>query len=102
MRLKKVHRVLEFKQSPWLKEYIDLNTRQRTLATNDFAKDFFKLMNNAVFGKTMENMSKRVNVDLVASENKLKKLVCLPSFKRTKRFDEYLVGVHRRLIKLKL
>ena len=102
MQLKKVHRVLEFEQSPWLKDYIDLNTQQRKLATNDFAKDFFKLMNNAVFGKTMENMSKRVNVDLVASEKKLKQLFALPSFKHLRRFNENLVGVRRRVVKLKL
>ena len=95
LKLTKVHRVLEFNQSPWLKEYIDFNTEKRTNAKNAFEKDFFKLMNNSVFGKTMENIRKRVDVRLVTDENKLLKMAAKPTYVSTKIFNENLVAVHK-------
>ena len=95
LKLKKVHRVLEFEQAPWLKQYIDFNTQKRTTAKNSFEKDFFKLMNNSVFGKTMENIRKRVDVRLVTSKEKLLKLASKPTYVSSKIFSENLVAVHK-------
>ena len=95
LKLTKIHRVLKFNQSPWLKQYIDFNTQKRTNAKNPFEKDFFKLMNNSVFGKTMENIRKRVNVKLVTDEKKLLKWASRPTFVSSKIFNENLVAVHK-------
>ena len=95
LKIKKVHRVLEFNQSPWLKQYIDFNTQKRTQAKNSFEKDFFKLMNNSVFGKTMENIRKRVDVRLITDEKKLLKMASKPTYVSSKIFNENLVAVHK-------
>ena len=95
LKIKKVYRVLEFKQSPGLKQYIDYNTNKRKNANNEFEKDFFKLMNNSVFGKTMENLRKRVDVRLITNEKKLTKLASKPTFVSSKIFNENLVAVHK-------
>ena len=82
LEITKVHQVLTFKQSPRLKQYIDFNTRQRSLADSGFLKDFFILMSNSVFGKTQENLRKRVQVDIVTDATTLRKRVAKPSFCR--------------------
>ena len=95
MKLKKIHRGIKFIESEWMKPYIEMNTNLRTKAKNNFEKDFFKLMNNSVFGKTMENIRNRVNVKLVNTEERLKKLVAKPNLKSPpKIFNENLVSVH--------
>ena len=95
LKVTKVHRVLQFNQSPWLKQYIDFNTEKRKNAKNTFEKDFFKLMNNSVFGKTMENLRKTVDIRLVTSKHKLLKLSSKPTFVSSKIFNDNLVAVHK-------
>ena len=92
--LTKIHRVLQFKQKPWMKEYIDFNTEKRKFAKNDFEKDFFKLMNNSVYGKTLESVRKRQNIKLISDEKLLNKYLSKPELINRKIFDEDLVAVH--------
>ena len=96
MKLKKIHRGIGFVESEWMKLYINMNTNLRAQAKNNFEKDFFKLMNNSVFGKTMENIRNRVDVKLVNTEEKFKKLVAKPNFKSRKIFNENLISVHMK------
>ena len=90
LRLTAVHRVLRFDQSPWMEPYIRMNTELRKRATSDFEKGLYKLVNNSVFGKTMENLRKRVDVKLVRlhEKDKLRRLIASPSFARANIFDD--------------
>ena len=100
LRLDGIHRAIEFNQSPWLKTYIDFNTQLRTADTNNFEKDFFKLMNNSVFGKTMENIRKHRNIKLVTTEEEYLCTVMKPNFKSGVLFGENLMGCEMGKIKV--
>ena len=94
LKLKKIHRVIEFHQSFWLREYITLNTNKRKNARNSFEKDFFKLMNNSIFGKMMENVRGRINMELVHTPRRLRKLAAKPNYHRHHIFNKDLMAVH--------
>ena len=94
LRMTAVHRGISFNQSPWMGPYIMKNTELRKTAVNSFEKDFFKLMNNSVFGKTIENIRKRQNVFLVDNRAKAVKLSSRPNFDRATIFDKNLVAIH--------
>ena len=104
MRLTKVHRALRFQQSCWMEPYIRLNTELRKKATSGFEKDLFKLMNNSVFGKTMENMRKRVDVKLVRADedDRLRRLIASPSYARANIFDDDLAAIQMHKSRLVL
>lgn len=91
--LRKVHRVISFRQTAWIEQYIMENTRQRQQATDRFEKDFFKLLNNAFFGKTMESVRKRIRVVLIDSARAHTWQTSKPGFKRFTIFDDNLVGI---------
>ena len=95
MKLTKIHIAVTFKQSTWLKDYIDFNTQKRSVARNTFEKNFFKLMNNSIYGKTMENLRKRVDVKLVSSENDLLKATASPCFQSHRIMNENLIVVKK-------
>ena len=94
LKLKKIYNGIKFKETDWLKSYIDKNTELRTRADNDFEKDFFKLGNNSIFGKGMEDETKRCVVELVTTVKRLKKLTCKRNLKGVRIFNEGLISVH--------
>ena len=99
LKIKKIHRGISFEDA-WLKPHINLNTQLRTKASNEFDKDFFKLMNNSIFGKTMENIRNRVKVHLVNSQKSLKRYSAKPNFRHLTIFDENLVAVNMKKTEL--
>ena len=102
LKLKKIHRAIKFEQKEILKPYIEFNTEKRKNARNDFEKDMFKLLNNAVFGKTMEDKRKHLDFEIVSDERRFMKCVNNPSFKHSHIINENLVGVEKQKPKLKL
>ena len=93
-KLKKIHRMLKFKKSDWMKKYIDFNTEKGKNATKDFEKDFFKLMINSVYGKAMENLRKRINVRFVNNEKDFLKYTSKPTYVTHKLFDKEFAAIH--------
>ena len=102
LKLKKIHRVIEFNQEAWLKPYIDMNTELRKSAKNDFEKDLFKLMNNSVFGKTMENNRKHRDIKLAKTDKKRSKLVSEPNYHTINLISEDLSIIEMKKTKVKM
>ena len=94
--------VIQFNQKVWLKSYIDMNTKLRTGAKKGFEKDFFNLMNNAVFGKTIENVRKHRNIKLVTTDKRRNYLVLEPNYHITKMFSENLLVIEMKKVKVKM
>ena len=102
LKLKKIHRIIEFNQEAYLKPYIDMNTELRKAANNDFEKDLFKLMNNSVFGKTMENIRKHRDIKLVTTDEKRSKLVSEPNYHTINLISEELSIIEMKKNKVKM
>ena len=100
--LKKVQRIIQFNQEAWLKPYIDMNIELRKKAKNDFKKDFFKLMNNAAFGRTIENVRKHRDIKLVTTDERRNKLVSKPNYHAIKCFSENLAAIEMKKTKIKI
>ena len=94
--LKKVHKILEFKQSAWMKPYIDFNTQKRKEATNEADKNLFKLLNNAVYGKTIENVRKRIKIKITTNEKDFLKYASRTTYIGHKQFGKNLVVIHEK------
>ena len=102
LKIKKINRVIEFRHKQWLKPWIDFNTEKRKDATSDFSKDMYKLMNNAVYGKTMENVREHIDFELVDTPERYQKCVNNPNFKYRHIINENLIGVEKAKSVVKL
>ena len=100
LKLKNVHRVISFIQVSWMKSHIKKNTKLRNEAKNEFQKNFYKLMNNSVFGKTMENIRKHRDIKLVTNNDRRKKLDSEPNYHACKDFSEYLMAIEIKETKI--
>ena len=94
--------MIQFKKKAWLKPYIDMNTELRKKAQNEFEKNFFKLMNNSIFGKTMENVRNHRDIKLVTSDKRRKRLVSEPNYHSHKNFSEHLMAIEMKKIRVKM
>ena len=101
LKLKKVHRVIQFIQEDWLKSYIDMNTELRKRPQNEFEKNFFKLMNNSVFGKTIENVRNYGDIKLVTSDKRRKLLVSEPNYHSHKKLSDHLMAIEMKKARVK-
>ena len=108
MKLKKIHRILEFNEAPWMEPYIRMNTEFRKKSKSAFEKGFYKLMNNSVFGKTMENLRKRFDIKVVRTcgnpkdEEQIRKIIAKPNYDQAVIFSEELSALHSHKTRLKL
>ena len=97
-----MHRVIQFNQKAWWKPYIEMNTKLRAEAKNDFEKDFFKLMNNAIFGKTMKNVRKHRDIKLVTTDKRRNQLASEPNYHAPKHFSENVTAAEMKKTKVKM
>ena len=102
LKLKKIHGILKFKQKDWMKPYIDFNTQKRKEAINDADKNLFKLLNNAVYDKTKENLRKIIKIRIVKYEKDFVEHISKPSYVSHNIFDKNLVVIHEKKISLTL
>ena len=100
MKLKKIHRILKFKESDWIKPYIDFNIYRRKESTNEFDKKFFKLMNNSVSDKSMENLRKRIKIRVVKNCQDFIKYTSRHTCVNWKVFENNLAAIHEKKISL--
>ena len=96
-----IHKVLKFEQKPWLASYIDFNSQQRKAASSNFEKDFYKLLNNSLFGKTMESLRKRIDVKLVTEQIQAKRCVANPAFESFRIINENITMVKTHMTKIR-
>ena len=102
LKLKKMYRIIQFKQKAWLKVYINMNTELRKNAKNEFEKKFFKSMNNSVFGKAMENVRNHRHIKLVTSDKRRKRLVSDPNYHSHKNFSDHLMAIEMENTRVKM
>lgn len=95
-QVEQVHRIVSYKQAPFMKSYIDMNTQLRTLAKSDFEKDLYKLLNNSVFGKTMENVRSRMDCEIIIDQKRALKVNSSPLFERSVIINENLVIAQKK------